>query len=42
MGSADLQGCRFADVQELLFKNAKRSDIGCAELQGGIIADCQE
>ena len=42
MGSAVLQVVRFADVQELRFQTAKRSDTGCAELQGGLYPNCQE
>ena len=42
MGSAVLLGGRFVDVQDLRFQTAKRSVIGCAELQGGIFTDCQE
>ena len=42
MGSAVLLSGRFADVHELRFQTAKRSDVGCAELQGWLLADCQE
>ena len=37
MGSAVLQG-----VQELRFQTAKRSDMGCADLQEGRFGDCQD
>ena len=40
MGSAVLQGGRFAVVQKLSFQTAKRSDMGCAQLKGGLFADC--
>jgi hypothetical protein len=39
MGSAIQHGGRFADVQELGFKSAKRTDKCCAELQ---VSDSQE
>ena len=42
MGSAVLLGGRSADVQEFCFQTAKRSDMVCAELQGRVLADCQE
>ena len=42
MSSAVLQGDRFDDFQELGFQTTKHSDIGCAELQEGQFADCQE
>ena len=42
MVSADLLGRRFAYVQELSFKTGKRSDMGSANLQLCLIADCQE
>ena len=32
---------RFAEVQDLCFQTAKRSDMGCAELKS-LLADCQE
>ena len=42
MGSAVQQVVRFADVQELRFLTAKRSDMGCEALQVGLFANCQE
>ena len=42
MGSAVLVAGRFADVQELVFKTEKSSDIGCAELLGCLFLYCQE
>ena len=42
MGSAVLVGGRSADIQEFCFQAVKRSDMDCAELQGGLFADCQE
>ena len=42
MGSALLVGGRFDDIQEFFFQAAKRSDMNCAELQGLLLADCQE
>ena len=35
-------GVRFADVKEFCFQNTHRSYLGCAELQGGLLADYQE
>ena len=34
MGSAVFESCRFADIHELFFQAAKRSDMDCVELQG--------
>ena len=42
MGSAVMVGGRFDDIQEFCFQAAKRSDMNCAELQGLLLADCQE
>ena len=42
MGSAVLEGCRSADIQELRFQTTKPSDMGCAELQGCRFADFKE
>ena len=42
MVSAVLYVVRFAYVKELRFQTEKRSDMGCAELQGGLFADSQE
>jgi hypothetical protein len=42
MGSAVLQGRRFANVKESRFHNAKCSDMGSAILQGGQIFDSQQ
>ena len=40
MGSAVLLAGRNADVQELLFKIEKRSEMDSAEQQGCLFADC--
>ena len=42
MCSAIPEGGCFADVQELRLKHENFSDLGCAELQGVLFADCQE
>ena len=42
MGIALLVGGRFDDTQEFFFQAAKLSDMDCAELQGLLLADCQE
>ena len=34
-----LVSSRIAEVQELCFKPEKSSDMGCAELEGGLFAD---
>ena len=39
MCSSVLQGGQSADVQQLRFETAKRSDMGCAELQVRLLAD---
>ena len=41
MGSAVLEGCRSADIHEFSFQAAKRTDMDCVELRGGLFADCQ-
>ena len=41
MSGTVLQSGPFADVQELGFQTAKRSDMGCAELQGGQFSNSQ-
>ena len=40
MFSAVQVGGRSADIQEFRFQAAKRSELDCAELQGGLNADC--
>ena len=42
MGSAVLLCGRTADVQKFCFQTAIRSDMCSAELQGGLLEDCQE
>ena len=42
MGNAILLGGRSADVQEFCFQTPIRSDMGCDEQQGVLLADCQE
>ena len=41
MGSAVLVGGRFVDIQDFSFQGAKRSDMDCVILQGGLFAECQ-
>ena len=33
---------QFVDIHEFCFQAAKRSDMDCVELQGGLFADCPE
>ena len=40
MDSSVLLDGRSADVQEFCFQTAKRSDIGCADLQGSLFSHC--
>ena len=42
MSCAVLLGGRFADVQEFCLQPAERPHMVSAELQGGLLADCQE
>ncbi len=42
MSSAVLEGVRSADIHELCFQTAKRSDMNCVELLWGLFDDCQE
>ncbi len=42
MGSAVLVGDGFADIHELCFQAAKRSDMDCADLQLGLFVNCQK
>ena len=42
MGSAGLVVGRSADIQKFCFQAAKRSDMECDDLQGGLFADYQE
>ena len=41
MGSAVLVNGQSADIQEFCFQAANHSDMDCAELQGGLFANCQ-
>ena len=40
MSSVVLEIGRCADINEFCFQAAKRSDMGCAQLKGGLFADC--
>ncbi len=40
--SAVLEGGRSPDIHEFSFQAAKRSDRDCVEVQGRLLADCQE
>ena len=40
MSSAVLEGGRSAYIYELCFQAAKRSDMDCVEVQGGLFDDC--
>ena len=42
MGSAVLESGRCANIHELCFQAAKRSDMDCVEGQGGLFADSKE
>ena len=42
MAIAVLEGGRSADIHEICFQAAKRSDMDCAELQRCLFVDCQE
>ena len=37
-----LEGGRSADIHDFCFQAAKRSDMDCVELHGGLFDDCQE
>ena len=36
-----LEGRRSADIHEFCFQAAKRSDMDCVELRGGLFVDCK-
>ena len=42
MGSAVLEVGRPANINEFCFQAAKRSDMDCVEVQGGLFAESQE
>ena len=42
MCSAVIKGGRSADIDEICFQVAKRSDMECVELLVGLFADCHE
>ena len=42
MCSAVMEVGRFTDIHEFCFQAAKRSDMDCVEVQGGLFADCLE
>ncbi len=42
MCSAVVERGRSADIHEIIFQAAKRSDMDCVEQQGGLFADSLE